>query len=445
MGGGVVKSVDPSSSAQRAGVKAGDIITAIDGQNLRDVFDWLWYTGDDDVIAVTIAREDEAFMTSLSRSDDEESWGIEFEEALFDGTHTCVNTCAFCFMDHLPEGLRESLYLKDDDYRLSFFEGNFITLTNLSDVEVERIIEQHLSPLYVSFHASDLQVRERLLGANHTHALEVFEQLVAAGIELHVSIVLVPGINDGTILDETLDYLAKRRPQVATVGIVPVAYTKYTKDIAGLAPRSFNDQESAARVIEQVQSYQFTSREETQQTWVHLADEFYIYARAPFPTTEWYDDYDQYENGIGIVHTYVEDIRAHFDELIGAFDALDEGIEALTVVTGELTCETMLGTLCAIRAGGKARLLPVENRFFGGNVSVTGLLSGADIAHSIRYDASRLEKPTTYVIPWSIFNDDELTIDGFTPDRIASEAKHTVLFVSDDAQGLLDAAEEVRS
>jgi putative radical SAM enzyme (TIGR03279 family) len=370
--------------------------------------------------------------------------GLEFENSLMDKPRLCKNKCIFCFMDQLPNGLRKSLYLKDDDYRLSFYEGNFITLTNITDDEVERIIEQRLCPLYVAFHAFDSSVRERLLGANHARALEIFGRLIEAGIELHVSIVLVPGINDGTVLDETLNFLAKHRPHVTTVGIVPVAYTKYTKDIAGLAPRSYDDQESAAQVIEQVQSYQFTSRDETEATWVHLADEFYIYARAPFPTSEWYDGYDQYENGIGIVHSYVEDIRAYFNELASAFDSLDDGSEALTVITGELACETMLGTLCAIRSGGKARLLPVENRFLGGNVNVTGLLSGADIVHAIRYDASRLDKPTMYVIPWSIFNDDELTIDGYTPERIASEVENVVLFVSDDAQGLLDAVEEAK-
>ena len=441
MVGGKVLHIDDDSVAQTAGLLEGDLVTAVDGKPVRDVFDWMWHT-DTDAVELTVLRDGVDIAIELKREMPDDEWGIEFSEMLFDQTRTCANQCAFCFMDQLPEGLRDTLYLKDDDFRLSFFNGNFITLTNINDEDVERIIEQHLSPLYVSFHAIDPEVREKLLGKNQRRALEVFEQLAAAGIELHVSIVLVPGINDGEELDKTLEFLSRYRPQVITVGIVPVSYTKYTEDIAGQPPISFNDEEAAAAVIKQVQNYQFESREETEETWVHLADEFYIYARAPFPTTEWYDGYAQYENGIGIVHTYVEDVREHFDALVEAFDGLPEESEALTIVTGELATETMIGTLSAIRAGGKARLLPVQNRFFGGNVSVTGLLTAHDIIEAMNFDAGRREKPTIYVVPWSIFNEDELTLDGYTPEGLASGTEQTVLFVSDDAQGLLDAVKE---
>jgi len=441
--GALVKGVDPGSIAQRAGIVAQDRILAVDGHLLSDVFDWLWHS-DSNQIELTLVRDDIEQRIELDRSkNDDEDWGIEFDDMLFDGTRTCANACAFCFMDQLPEGLRESLYLKDDDYRLSFFEGNFITLTNINDDDVARIIEQHLSPLYVSMHAIDPQVRKRLIGSAGDRGLEVFQKLVAGGIEMHVSIVLVPGINDGAVLDETLEFLEWYRPSVKSVGIVAVAYTQYTEDIAGETPRSFDDQLLSAHVIEQVQSYQFRSRESTGQTWVYLADEFYIYAHAPMPTSEWYDDYPQYENGIGIVHTYVEDIRAHLDQLTDAIDELEEGSEILTIVTGELTTDTMLGTLSALHAGSKIRLLPIKNQFFGGNVKVTGLLTGIDIVSAINYDNQRLDVPTNYVIPWSIFNDDELTLDGYTPQMIADAVDAPVIFVADDAVGLLEAIKEV--
>ncbi|MCL2818177.1 MAG: DUF512 domain-containing protein [Actinomycetia bacterium] len=440
---GTVRSVDAGSIAERAGIGAGDHIVAVNGAPLRDVFDWLWHS-DEDRAELTVISDDIERTVLLERSADQE-WGIEFDEMLFDGTHTCKNACAFCFMDQLPDGLRSSLYLKDDDYRLSFYEGNFVTLTNLDDDDIDRIITQHLSPLYVSLHAADPEVRSRLLGARHARGLEAFEKLAHAGIEMHVSIVLVPGINDGEVLDETLEYLSTFRPQVLTVGVVPVAYTRFTEDIAGQEPSSFNDQSAAARVIEQVQTYQFRSRKETERTWVHLADEFYIYAQAPFPTSEWYDGYPQYENGIGIVHTYIEDIREHFDELVAGFATLKAGSEILTIVTGELTRDTMIGTLSALEAGGKVRLLPVVNRFFGGNVNVTGLLTGVDIARAICHDSEHFGKETNYVIPWSIFNDDELTLDGYEPQHIAEQTDASCIFVSDDAQGLLDAIGEVSS
>ncbi|MCL2024986.1 MAG: DUF512 domain-containing protein [Coriobacteriia bacterium] len=380
-------------------------------------------------------------------------------ERLRGGVRTCANACSFCFIDQLPSNLRSSLYLKDDDYRLSFRDGTFITLTNLSSADVKRIVTQQLSPLYVSFHASDPTVRTALLGSNALRTLDVFDRLCEAGIELHVSIVLVPGINDGEVLDETLAYLAERRPQVLSVGIVPVAYTKYSERTAEAAsseaPCSFNDPIAAAHVIEQVQRYQFASRDETGTTWVYLADEFYIYAQAPFPTTEWYDGYPQYENGIGIVHAFVDDIRLHFDELTAAFEAIPDESEALTLLTGELTVDTMIGTLSALRAGGKARLLPIRNYFLGGNVGVTGLLTATDIVAGISFDAERIARtaeddtvhpvlPTTYVIPDAIFNADGLTLDGKTAEDIAATLATgdiSVMFVSDDAAGLLRAAQ----
>jgi len=441
---GVVRSVEAGSPACLAGITAGDCITAVNGHVIVDVFDWLWRSAGDELELTLLDAGGERSVT-LARDCDDTAWGIEFDAVLFDGTRLCQNSCAFCFMDQLPAGLRESLTLKDDDYRLSFWEGNFVTLTNLSDADIERIVAQKLSPLYVSFHAVDPVVRQRLVGQNHVHGITAFERLVAGGIALHVSIVLVPGINDGAVLDETLTYLQNQRPAVQSVGIVPVAYTTYTDTIAGGLPRSYTDRANAARVIEQVQSYQFRSREETGLTWVYLADEFYLYAQAPFPTTEWYDGYPQYENGIGIVHAYIEDIRAHLDELTASVATLAEQSDALTLVTGELTRDTLLGTLSALQAGGRIRVLPVKNEFFGGNVSVTGLLCGVDIARAIAYDHGRHTKPTTYVIPWTVLNDDEVTLDDYTPERISEEAGASLLFVSDDARGLLEAIEEVNA
>ena len=441
MRGATVKAVDSQSVAARGGIEVGDIITELDGRRLLDVFDWMWRS-QGTRLELSFVRDDAARTIVLDRRDDEQ-WGIEFSEMLFDRIHTCANTCTFCFMDQLPAGLRDSLYLKDDDYRLSFYEGNFVTLTNMGEIDVARIVKQHMSPLHVSFHAADPDVRKRLMGKNHQRGLDVFEDLAHAGIQMHVSIVLVPHLNDGIVLDQTLRYLSSYRPHVLTVGVVPVAHTRFSEDCAENPPESFNEQQKALKVIEQIQGYQLRSRAETGKTWVHLADEFYIYARAPFPTSEWYDGYPQYENGIGIVHTYVEDIRAHYDELVASFGALPDGCEALTLITGELTVETMLGTLSAIRAGGKARLLPVENRFFGGNVNATGLLTGGDLVKAIRFDAKRQGKTTTYVIPRTVLNDDDLTLDDYTPSRIADQVDCPVLFVSDDACGLLDALAQV--
>lgn len=451
--GGVVVTVADNSPAKRAGVHPGDTIVAVDGHAISDMLDWMWYA-DAEQVELTVRDEQGIERGVIMTDEDGDDWGIEFQDFLFDGIKRCTNACAFCFMHQLPKGMRESLYLRDDDFRLSFTQGNFVTLTNLSSADVDRIIEQRLAPLYVSFHAADPEVRQLLIGKNHQIGLDNFAKIARAGIELHVQIVLVPGVNDGVVLDGTLAYLNEFRPSVSTVGIVPVAYTVHTKDIAGKEPVSFTDSLSAAKVIEQVQAYQFKSRAgqlhatnphaeeyqaEAKETWVHLADEFYINAQAPFPTTEWYDGFEQYENGIGIVWGFVNDIKESFDELTSAFATLPEDSDAITFVVGELATDTWLGTLSALRAGGRARLLPVKNRFFGGNVSVTGLLTAQDIAAAVNFDAQRVSKPTLYVIPGSIFNHDDVTLDDVHRDTMQNLVNAPLYISAGDPQSIINA------
>ncbi|MDP2400358.1 MAG: DUF512 domain-containing protein, partial [Actinomycetota bacterium] len=299
--GGLVAAVADGSPASRAGVRPGDRIVAADGAPLADIIDWQWYAADAEV-AISIADTTGSVRDALLVRAADEPWGIEWSATLFDGVRTCRNSCAFCFMMQLPKGLRPALYLRDDDFRLSFLHGNFVTLTNLAEADVARMSEQHLSPLYVSLHAVDPDVRARLICAREDRALERFDELLDAGIDLHVQIVLVPGVNDGERLDETLTWLAEREG-VVSVGVVPLGYTRHQEIFAS----SYTHQLAAATVIEQVQRWQFAMRERDGVTWVHLADEFYLNARAPLPRTEWYDDYPQYENGIGIVRAFVDE------------------------------------------------------------------------------------------------------------------------------------------
>jgi len=435
--GAVIKTVAPGSPADEAGIVSGERLVRIEGEDLRDIIDWMWYA---DGTEAELDVEDAAGTVrevTLSR-DLGQDWGIEFEDILFDGIRRCHNACAFCFMNQLPQGMREALYLKDDDFRLSFLQGNFITLTNLTQDDVDRIIEQHISPLYVSFHASNAQVRETLIGKNAQKGLDNFVTLAKAGIDMNVQIVLVPGVNDGAILDETLEWLKTFKTHIPSVGIVPVAYTKHTKAIAGREPKSYNSQLAAARVIEQVQHYQFEERAERETTWVYLADEFYIYAQAPFPMSDWYDGFPQYENGIGIVWSFVEEIKENLDRYQVAVGKIVLGSDAATVVVGELATDTMIGALSALDAGGRVRLLPVRNYFFGGNVSVTGLLTGVDLVNAIRYDSDRLERPTTYLIPDIIFNADGLTLDGYTADQIREDCGANIIFHETTAEALIE-------
>lgn len=431
-GGGLVASVEAGGSAQRAGIVPGDRVLAVDGGSIHDIIDWQWAT-DGAAITVDVVRADGAAQSVSLDRDSGQTWGIEFVDAVFDGVRTCRNSCTFCFMTQLPAGMRPALYVRDDDFRLSFLQGNFVTLTNVTDADVDRITEQRLSPLYVSVHAVDPEVRQSLVCAREDRALERIDQLLEAGIEIHVQIVLVPGVNDGEQLDRTLTWLAEREG-VVSVGVVPLGYTRHQERFSA----SYGDQISAATVIQQVQRWQFESRERDGVTWVHLADEFYLNARAPFPTAEWYDDYPQYENGIGLVRSFADDVAGLRDSIEAAVKQLPAEWESVTLVTGVMAATTIAGALNACDAAGRVRLLAVPNRFFGGNVSVTGLLVGRDVVDAIAADASKSTRRHAYIVPDIVFNADGLTLDDMTVQHVRDRSGADVRVVSCDAAGLLE-------
>jgi putative radical SAM enzyme (TIGR03279 family) len=275
-GGGVVARIEPGSPADQAGIAVGDRLISANGRTLTDVIAWWWESEGESVsVSVQSAGGETAVPgsvrdTTLVRAPGE-SWGIDFTAAIFDRVRTCVNRCAFCFMAQLPQGLRPALYLRDDDYRLSFLAGNFITLTNLGESDVERIVHEHLSPLHVSLHAVSSDVRARLLCAREDRALDIFDQLVEGGIDLHVQIVLVPDENDGDELQATLAWLAAR-DGVRSVGIVPLGYT----DHQDLFERSYTDPDSAAAVLDAIDPWSKAMRARDGIGWVYAADEFYL-------------------------------------------------------------------------------------------------------------------------------------------------------------------------
>jgi len=483
-----IDKIESNSPAEAAGIKAGEYIHAINGEAVSDYIDWMWESDGPELELEVSGSADVSDAASdlrtvlLQRESLQDGWGIVFDDLIYDGVRSCENDCVFCFMKQLPATARKTLCLRDDDYRLSFLQGNFITLTNLKDADKQRIIEQRISPLRLSFHAADEKVRQQLIGKNQAAALKNFDELIEAGIDFHVQIVLVPGVNDGDVLEETLDYLkdSKRLPHVLSVGIVPVAFTQYApqrlKEVLNSASMVPADREEWAKsVIDQVQKHQFKEFEERELTWVYLADEFYIHAHAPFPLPEYYDGFPQLENGIGMVLNFITDIRDNVEDLQSAIALLPQAemgnaqtsAEALTIVCGELLTQTWLGVLGGIQAGGKLRLLPVKNRYFGGNVSVTGLLTGADILRAVKLDsdylledlqkleengrkddearegycASRadLAKKHLYLIPDCIFNDDAVTLDDYTADQLIKEAVEQsvrIKFYETNAAGL---------
>jgi putative radical SAM enzyme (TIGR03279 family) len=428
--GGVVAAVQPASPAERAGVALGDVLLSADGVALRDVVDWRWHADGPRVSLRGLHADGSPLALTLEREPDE-AWGIEFSDPLFDGIRTCANRCAFCFMTQLPKGLRRALYVRDDDYRLSFLQGNFVTLTNLTDADMGRITEQRLSPLYVSLHAVSPAVRARLVCARDDRALARFDELVEAGIDVHVQIVLVPGENDDAELERTLRWLAQREG-VLSVGVVPLGYTGHQSRF----DRSFVEPCEAAAVIAQLRRWQEAFRERDGVGWVHAADEFYLNARSALPPAEDYDGFPQYENGIGVVRSFVDDVGDAAPDIAGAFASLRDAGRHAVIVTGQLAGPVLDALLRDFDAEDIASVLPVANRFFGGNVSVAGLLTGADITQAISEHAARTPG-STYVVPDIIGNADALTLDDVPLRDLAARAGADVRLVSCDAGGML--------
>lgn len=416
--GGRIAAVEPGSAAETAGFRVGDRVISVDGHPVRDVLDWQWLT-DDDEFDVAIEHDGEIFDLDVVPVIGQ-PLGVAFEDVVFDGVRECVNACAFCFVTQLPAGLRPSLYVRDDDYRLSFLYGNFITLTNLDETDMDRIVSERLSPLYVSLHAVDPGVRRRLVACTvDDTTVERMSALLESGIDLHVQIVAVPGVNDGEVLRETLEWLAAREG-VESVGIVPLGYTAHQRRF----DRSFTAGESAA-LLDLLVPYQARMRAERDLTWVQAADEFYLAAGLPIPPADYYDDYPQFENGIGMV-------RSFLDELAEA-GPVPSG--TATVVTGTLFAPVLASAL-EQRGLANLRVLPVSNTLMGGNVSVAGLLGGEDIVRAIRADGAA----GTYLVPDVVVNSDGLLLDDVPAAEIRGRSGAEVIFVG---AGALDLAEAV--
>ncbi|MDR3687215.1 MAG: DUF512 domain-containing protein [Coriobacteriia bacterium] len=429
LGGGALAAVEPASPAARAGLRAGDVVVSADGQMLRDILDWQW-ASDGATVEVARRRGETVDTLTLTR-DPGEAWGLDFAEAVFDGVRTCRNRCAFCFMTQLPKGLRRALYLRDDDYRLSFLQGNFVTLTNLSDADVERIAEQRLSPLYVSLHAIDPALRTELVCAREDRALERLDELLADGIDFHVQIVLVPGINDGDVLEHSLTWLAEREG-ILSVGVVPLGFTAHQERFSA----SYGDVAAAGAIIDQIEPWQSAFRERDGVTWVYLADEFYLNAQRDVPPAEHYDGFPQYENGIGLVRSFLDETAEMLPPLRAAVQAVPRTLR-LGFVTGELFAPVLQRLFYRLSAGQHVEVLASENHFFGGNVSVTGLLTAADILPTI---ASATECDVVFV-PSIAVNADGLMLDDVPVVELGMRSGRDVRLLSCTAGGLVAALE----
>lgn len=369
-----IMGVDEGSPAARAGLEAGMVATHVNGVPLRDIIEWRWQS---DGSSVDLELEDGCLVT-LTREFGE-SWGVSFDDSIFDGLMTCRNSCTFCFMGMLPAGMRDTLYMRDDDYRLSFLQGNFVTLTNVDDDELDRILEYGLAPLHVSLHAVTPEVRAELMGKNAQRGMDVLEELLDEGIDVHVQVVLVPGVNDGAELVRTLSWI-EAHPGVLSAGFVPLGYTKHQSRFSS----SYSDDpDAAAAVIELIREFQEDSGVERRNPRLQIADEFYIDAGYDFPPAFMYADYPQFQDGIGMMRAFIDEWAELSDQVEQAAACL-EGEEPATIVTGTAFAKVLEPLVDGSPLAGKLRILPVANEYFGGNVDVTCLITGADLLAALQ-------------------------------------------------------------
>lgn len=404
-----IASVDPGSPAWEAGFEVGDGIEAVDGHPLADILDWQWLTAQDECVISYVGKDGERGCVDLVRTDPV-PWGITFADTVFDGVRTCKNACTFCFMHQLPRGLRRTLYVRDDDFRLSFMQGNFVTLTNLDAPSVERIIEQRISPLRVSLHAVDAHVRAALMGKHAHVGLRNLEALLEGGISVEAQIVLVPGANDGDVLDETLAW-AYAHDGIEDVGIVPLGFTDHQSTFSA----SFDEPALARAVLERIEPFQERALAERGYPWVFAADEFYLNAYGDhvldhLPPASFYGGFPLFEDGIGVVRSSVDDFaRAEEEGAVARAAHLLRASASKAVLLFGCAMEPYAKRLFdGVPLRGVVDLVFVPNRFLGGNVDVTGLLSGTDMADAVREHAWA---DATFCLPAIAFNADGLTID----------------------------------
>jgi putative radical SAM enzyme (TIGR03279 family) len=408
-----IAAVVEGSIAEEIGVLPGDVLVAVNGETLPDYIAYRFAIADEEVV-VTVLRGEEYFEVEIEKDADEDL-GLVFEHDVFDRVRSCRNNCVFCFEGQMPAGMRPSLSLRDDDFRLSFLHGNFLTLTNLRKEDLSRIVRERLSPLFVSIHATDPEVRRALL--RNRKAGDILAQLKLLGkhdIQVHGQIVLCPGWNDGAVLARTLTDLAALYPTVLSVGVVPVGLTAHRPDGPEVRPVTPADAEA---VIAAVDAQQAALLPALGTRLVFAADEFYLMTNRPLPSAEAYEEFVQKENGIGLARLFLDEVAALTLPPLAPV--------RVTLATGTLAAplvETFAARLRA--AGADVQVEAVPNRFYGGGVSVAGLLTGQDLLAALTGRA--LGK--ALLLPSVIRNADGIFLDDMTPAALETALGMPIIF-----------------
>lgn len=410
--GMIIQEVTPGSIGEELDLKPGDRLLSINGKRIEDLIDYKFQITEE-FIEIRVQKDDGSSKIYQVDKEYDEDLGLSFQGMTYDGIKQCRNRCLFCFIDQMPPGMRESLYVKDDDYRHSFLAGNFVSLTNLDQEELDRIVSLRLSPLYVSVHTTEPDLRKALM--RNKKAGNIFQQLrflAGQGIIIHAQIVLCPGINDGEKLERTIQDLSDLWPQVQSVAVVPVGLTKHR---TGLPRLRVATKEEALEILDKIQTHQGKYLATLGSRFVFPSDEFYLLAGISLPPGESYEDYPQLENGVGIVRLFLDEYESFRNTLKKRHPyRLSEDFFVGTGKSSAGFLEEIAKDLNNLTGSNRVKIVPIENRFFGPDVTVTGLLTGKDLIDGLKPFLPAKEKESTVLISEVMFNAEGMTLDNLT-------------------------------
>ena len=426
-----ILAVEPGGPASHAGVRPGETLLSINGNEICDILDYRFYETDRH-LSIVLRDGAGAERTVQIRKGQYESIGLEFETYLMDQQHSCTNRCIFCFIDQLPKGLRKSLYFKDDDSRLSFLFGNYVTLTNLKEREVDRIIKMHISPINISVHTTNPELRVKMMGNRFAgKSLDILYRFAKAGIKLNCQIVLCRDINDGEELDRTLKDLTSLWPSVQSVAVVPLGLTKYRQ---GLYPLTGYDSETARAVVRQLERWGDRCEQKYGQRICYAADEFYLKAQLPIPPAPFYGDFDQLENGVGLMASSKQEFLDALEDFVPPASA--RKVTLATGVAAHPFLDTLLDELRQRCHNLTCNVVPIVNDFFGDTITVAGLVTGGDLLKQLQ----GRELGDALLLPDVMLRrEGDIFLDDVSLEELSEALQIQIITVPNDGYALLDA------
>lgn len=426
----LITGVEPGSIAEECGLEPGDRIGAVNGHEIEDFFDYQYYIEEEFLRVEVLTKDGEECTLEIEKEEDEDL-GLVFESFLMDDYNSCCNKCMFCFIDQMPPGMRETLYFKDDDSRLSFLQGNYITLTNMKEKDIDRVIRYHLAPINISVHTTNPELRCRMLHNRFAgDVMEKIRRFSDAGIPMNSQVVLCKGVNDGEELDRTIRELGDFLPCMESLSVVPVGLTKYRDDLPKLEVFT---KEDAKKVLSQIQGWQKHFLETRGTSFVHASDEWFILAGEEFPPVDYYEGFGQLENGVGMMRLLISEVEERLSELTG-----DDREKSVSIATAKLafpTIRKLAEQVTAKYPRMHIHVYCIENTFFGEQITVSGLLTGQDIERQLE----GRELGDELLLPCNVLKaDEDIFLDDMSLSSLSESLQVPVNIIQSEGQDFVN-------